>query len=143
MVWFEDINRVIKYFQKKVNLRIEKSNFSVVESLCWLKWFFEKYLTRDKSEGSSETREVGRSKKFLVLRLFNPFSKMLLGLALVAYQTIASTIDKRETENFKLTIIHTNDVHAHFVESDRRLLLILLLTRFSNSLICSTLTISI
>ena len=47
---------------------------------------------------------------------------MLLGLALVAYQTIASTIDKRETENFKLTIIHTNDVHAHFVESDRRLL---------------------
>ena len=75
---------------------------------------------------------------------------MLLGLALVAYQTIASTIDKRETENFKLTIIHTNDVHAHFVESDRRLLLvfwnhwlekklstqIIMRTIFSNTLIC-------
>jgi len=28
--------------------------------------------------------------------------------------------DARE-EQFKLTIIHTNDVHAHFVESDKRL----------------------
>ena len=49
-------------------------------------------------------------------------TKMFLGLSLVVLRALGSTIDKRENRenDFKLTIIHTNDVHAHFVESDRR-----------------------
>lgn len=32
--------------------------------------------------------------------------------------------DVRDQEEFKLTIIHTNDVHAHFMESDGRYLIV-------------------